>query len=282
MEDTCSEEQLENLRKSAEILGVSVGDLLRLKAPSAISPLYYGEYDSGTFPAAAIHQDQNSILGGMASSVLPPAPELSTGFSISEPGLPMGSASTATTTVDVPNMLAFGSLPTSSQLGWHDCDIGIFEYFNLLDAEPPLGHRPSLSGSEEDDFVHLTPGWSGESAETNASTESSEPTEDSESESKGDTAFASSKLTKSTGDSSGPPRRFHFLAPKHGGKGAGVQYHSSSEDSTGRPALGKRPSGVKKKRSSFNDYRKRNETSLTRQLNACVRCRIQRNRVPAA
>jgi len=50
-------------------------------------------------------------------------------------------------------------------------------------------------------------------------------------------------------------------------------------DITHRTLLKKDSQRVRKKRAPYSDIRIRSETTLTRQMNACVRCRMQRNRV---
>lgn len=77
-------------------------------------------------------------------------------------------------------------------------------------------------------------------------------------------ASAASKTPKSPSSDS-TDKRYHRIAPKYSKPSA----QSSSESSSHR---------VKKRRSPY-EGKKRIDTHLTRQLHACVRCRMQRNRV---
>jgi len=75
----------------------------------------------------------------------------------------------------------------------------------------------------------------------------------------------SSTLSNMTPPASSTAKRYHEIAPRH----SRASTQASSESSNNR---------VKKKRSAY-EGRKRIDTHLTRQVHACVRCRMQRNRV---
>jgi hypothetical protein len=155
-------------------------------------------------------------------------------------------------------------------------------------------------GSDDCEWVHITPQCSGESAESNGSSESSSrdssPSEERNEPLPGPQPQQSGNPWKSA--SSEPARSLQLLAPKRAPVSAfGSQYVASQPNleeidaslldlveldafiSMSGKGLDGRAKKKNKKRSAYIDKRIRNETFLTRQIKACVRCRMQRNRV---
>ncbi|KAK3312017.1 hypothetical protein B0H66DRAFT_486618 [Apodospora peruviana] len=152
---------------------------------------------------------------------------------------------------------------------WYDCDAAVLdfddsaEYFNM-------DHTSPAEGDGADAYVAVTPmqvdseagsectardgsqGKETDGVETDWSIVPSSP---------GSLSSFQTPISPSTGSTD---RRYHLIAPKSAKTGS----QSVSEASSHR---------VRKKRSPYQGTKK-TDTHLTRQVHACVRCRMQRNR----
>jgi len=146
------------------------------------------------------------------------------------------------------------------------------EDLELNDRSPPPGQSQSSYVAEDDSFVHLTPPWassglaSGSIGPEMVKNESHDSASDWQMVS-GSHESKSSELLSNSPDST-ERIRFPLIAPKD--LPVGQKRPSTSQDVS--------PTKIRKKRSPYEPSRKV-DTNLTRQLNACVRCRMQRNRV---
>lgn len=151
----------------------------------------------------------------------------------------------------------------------------------LMPSRPLLSHRSSSDSSNNIGWVNVTPSRSGMSREIDGSTESPESEAS-------DTAIMSPAGSPSVQPStaskvleipplgnSGP---LQYLAPKNDGFSTSrkSQTYAQCVASESPPATAL--SRGKSKRRPFQDSGRRKETGITRQLNACLRCRMQRNR----
>lgn len=137
-----------------------------------------------------------------------------------------------------------------------------------MDMDYHMVHFDDISGSDQnnssgtDGFVQLTPN----SNDSDAESESTARDEDMDS-GDDDKELSVPRTTDKRSSSSLGSRQYKLIAPRPG---------AIKTESSLRPGM----SGLKarKKRAPYSAAR-RNDTNLTRSLNACVRCRIQRNRV---
>ncbi|KAK4102453.1 Clavaminate synthase-like protein, partial [Parathielavia hyrcaniae] len=154
------------------------------------------------------------------------------------------------------------------QSTWYDCDAAIFDFDPSAAESLTFGDTMTDSGPAEDEsYVPVTPmDIDFESVSNHTTREDTlEPAFD---ETSTDWALvtpsSSSPPAPISSSTSTADRSFHRIAPKAPRSCS----KSASETSSHR---------VKKKRSPY-EGRKKIDTHLTRQLHACVRCRMQRNR----
>jgi len=159
------------------------------------------------------------------------------------------------------------------QTVWYDCDAPLW---NLEEAPPPDEAVP-FEGDGAESFVSVTPTQVDLDMESISATQELRPERDPENTGT-DSGWAlvssspgsmSSFQTPMSPTAVSADKRYHIIAPKSGRpgslSGSASQSHSSSPK-------------VRKKRSPYQGAKKR-DTHLTRQVHACVRCRMQRNRV---
>ena len=307
-EQTFSKNQLEVLRQAAGILGISINELAAASKEIATNP---------AAPGPSEQQNITSVVGSEHDSILPPYdshdPDLEIPFVGVSPPVPSfllqhrlnlpplnldvlpEEAYTVDHTTNEEEFHTSAPKEDHTSISWtpHSSNTALDSSdsvwnTSLISSHPLLSHQSSSDDSDNNGWIEITPPWSGESTEIDASTESSENSDAS------DTAIMSlsgspyvqqqpnviSKLPEVS-----PLRNsisLQYLAPKPDGLSTGCIRQSdtgcvASVASVSPP--GTALSRVKSKRKPFKDDRIRKETSLTRQLNACLRCRMQRNRV---
>lgn len=304
-EQTFSENQLEVLRQAASILGISINELAAASKEFATNP---------AAPGPSEQQNITSVVGGKHDSILPPydshdpdlgIPFVGTSLPIPSfllqhrsnlpplnPGVHPEEAYTVNHTTTEEEFHTSAPKEDYTSISWtsHDSDTALDSTSDsvwntsLISSRPLLLHQSSSDDSDNNGWIEITPPWSGESTEIDALTESSENSDT------GDTAIMSlagspyvqqqpnviSKLPEAS-----PLRNsisLQYLAPKPDGRSTGCIRQPDTECVASVPSPGTALSRVKTKRKPFKDDRIRKETSLTRQLNACLRCRMQRNR----
>jgi len=158
------------------------------------------------------------------------------------------------------------------QTSWFDCDASLWDFNNSVAEDLPMDN-PRTEAVDDGDlsFVPITPMQvdSELGSDCTARDECEEVEMDDVSM---DWAIVpsspgslSSFQTPASPSNGSVDRRYHLIAPK----GARSGSYSISESSSHR---------VRKKRSPYQGAKK-TDTNLTRQVHACVRCRMQRNRV---
>jgi hypothetical protein len=305
-----SDETLDHLLKTAQFLGVSLNDLLDLsiniQVTSGGTTSAHDENSRISYPSRTIsHCDDSLPAGIQENSTFGVLPEPSLQFSLpTDHGLQVDDTSISgymSTLEEANNTEAPRNHAETidTRWGWHSCDEDYSFILNDLPHDSlDLSQRPPPEGSDDRQWVQITPPWSGESAESNGSSESSSRDSSINEERSGLSPKQPSHSKNSRDPSESTPsetsRILQLLAPKRTDSYAfgstSVTSKSSLETinktlldmvqlNANRSISGKDLVRKKKKRSPYIDKRVRSETFLTRQINACVRCRMQRNRV---
>lgn len=159
------------------------------------------------------------------------------------------------------------------QAVWYDCDAGMWSLEGTADNLLPGNDSiPEEDGTES--FVAITPVKMDVDEEMESEPISREEGRRKEAESSSGTDWAMVSSSPGSLSSFQTPfsptaglaeKRYHPIAPKSG---------RSTSQSTSQSSSSK----VRKKRSPYQGAKKK-DTHLTRQVHACVRCRMQRNRV---
>lgn len=162
------------------------------------------------------------------------------------------------------------------QAVWYDCDAGMWSLEGTADNHLPGDDSiPEEDGTES--FVAITPVKMDvdEEMESESITREEGRRKEAEGSSGTDWAMVSSSpgslssfQTPFSPTAGSAEKRYHPIAPKSG---------RSTSQSTSQSSTSK----VRKKRSPYQGAKKK-DTHLTRQVHACVRCRMQRNRVSPA
>jgi hypothetical protein len=155
------------------------------------------------------------------------------------------------------------------QAVWYDCDAGFWEFDDP--AEQRLAQDETRAEEEDDgeSFVSVNPMQLDPDSGSTAPAEG--PSRESESvgadwaiisSSPGSMSSLKTPMSPTTGSGE---KRYHLIAPKTGRSPTQTTSQASSHK-------------IRKKRSPYQGAKKK-DTHLTRQVHACVRCRMQRNRV---
>jgi hypothetical protein len=164
---------------------------------------------------------------------------------------------------------------------WYECNMDyVDQVIDFADMELDFHGAPTIpdqvqssGGTDDSSYVHVTPLSSGSDGGSVSTVR-----EDAENGSRQSglewSLVPSSSGSISAGRLSSSPspssrkRRYHLIAPKAGSSRAREPSESSLSP----------PTKIRKKRSRYALSNKL-DTNMTRQMNACVRCRMQRNRV---
>ncbi|KAJ4286400.1 hypothetical protein N0V88_008023 [Collariella sp. IMI 366227] len=263
-----SGKDLEDIQRVAGLLNISVDELLQQSRARAQNPPPTNSPLSQLSPQTGSQQEQSTPFQGYPDSGalgFSDFQSISAGSEPTEFSLPPPITQSPETQVELLN----------PQTTWYDCDVAIWGYnqsgvenmdFNFEQAArvPGAGTESSYVPVTEMDIDSV-------SEEIVREEEAYESVHDHASS---DWAIVSappdspavSVVMSSSGPSVSPTGSpFYKIAPKYAKPGT----QSTSDSSTS--------SRVKKKRSAYEGS-KRIATHLTRQLHACVRCRMQRNR----
>ena len=273
-----SGQELEDLQRAAGLLGLTVDELVRLRRrpfPSPGMPVPVRDLPHQTAGSSAFYQ-------------APPPPHQSYVVDFSQAGGQgfvgladpwMSSQESLLPGISHPRPLLAQSVNTevillNPQTAWYDCNMDFADFAGVLSRETPSANAGSSSESldlEQGSFVHVP----AVAAESDAESESTarEEADDVTMEDAGadwSVVLAPGASAASSGGSASPDpkkRRYQSIAPR---PGSTTSSPSSKASSTSHK--------VRKRRSPYQQSSK-DDTNLTRQLNACVRCRMQRNRV---
>lgn len=306
VEQAFSENQLEVLRQAASILGISINELAAASKEFVTNP---------AAPGPSEQQNITSVVGSEHDSILPPYdshdPDLGIPFvGISmpmpsfllqhrsnlpplNPGVLPEEAYTVDHTTTEEEFHTSAPKEDHTSISWESHDSNTALDFisdsvwntSLISFRPLLSHQSSSDDSGDGGWIEITPPWSGESTEIDASTESSENSDTSDAAiiSLAGSPYVQQQPNVISKLSEVSPLRnsisLQYLASKPDGLSTGCTRQSGTECVASVSSPGTALSPVKSKRKPFKDDRIRKETSLTRQLNACLRCRMQRNRV---
>ncbi|KAK3936613.1 hypothetical protein QBC46DRAFT_366801 [Diplogelasinospora grovesii] len=158
---------------------------------------------------------------------------------------------------------------------WYDCDEAFWDLADLNGETVMLdqGSGPS-EDTGEGSFVPVTPTQSGSSGDSEGTAREEEEEKAVDGSGTGtdwqmvplSVSSMSAKRTPETPTTGSTDARYHIIAPRP--DRAGTPKNSASKSQSHR---------VRKKRSRYQGTKK-TDTHLTRQVHACVRCRMQRNR----
>jgi len=161
------------------------------------------------------------------------------------------------------------------QAVWYDCDAGLWDPDAASGDHPGTDEPMAMEEDGEESFVAVTPMQL--DADTDIVSTPADATQEKDLESVGaDWAMVSS--------SPGSFSSFHTPISPHVGSSTDKRYHPLAPRAVQRspPHSGSQASSsshkIRKKRSPYQGTKKK-DTNLTRQVHACVRCRMQRNRV---
>ena len=293
-----------HLKESANYLGVSVQDLLNISVRKrshvptsmglSIDSQRYGTDNSTSTSGEESYMGPGDLLAGIT-------PPYSEDLNLNFPDcVELALAECSTDDVGLtderlefePNasLLLSGEAPTllnRSQLSSHSCDEDFSTLLRgYLESRPDSPRDSSGHISDEYEWIQFPQVLSGESVE-NSSEDSTESTSN-------DPALArlsppnmplltrerspvSSRLQHDLDEDA--PRQHRALLPKPPGYGLVRSRLSSQAQQSVKSFPETSESRIRKKRRPYNDRKTRLETHMTRRINACIRCRMQRNRV---
>ena len=277
-----SGQELEHLQRAAGLLGLTVDELIqhgRRPPPSPATPVPARHHQHHITSPGAFYQAfsprQSQVIdfsppGGLGDQGLlgvdspwrtsPAAPAAS--FS-HLPAVPQQSLSTEV-------------ILLNPQTAWYDCNMDFTDFVGDLSdgtssADP--GSSSDSLGLGQGSFVHVTPAADSDADSESTAREEGDDVVMGDSGADWNVVSPPSVSSASTGTSvAGGSRkqRFKSIAPRPGSTVSSLSSRASSSSHK-----------VRKRRSPYEQSSK-DDTNLTRQLNACVRCRMQRNRVSAA
>jgi hypothetical protein len=259
-----SDDQLVALQHAAGLLGRTVDELIQLRLPLATSP--------SPFPPARHLHHHGRHISDSSSDYTAASPDFGSlapshthtpshfGYPWPPPAQPAMNQPAASLGTEV--------ILLNPQTAWYDCNA---DYMDVMDdfseSFSSVGPDDSSSGNDRDSFVKV----SEMAVDSDADSESTAREEDTDNMGDLETEWSIIGSPLETARPAGSGRAsasrrlpYQSIAPRpgslvYGGFGTGA-------------------SKVRKKRSKYQGADKK-DTNLTRQLNACVRCRMQRNRV---
>ncbi|KAL9110183.1 MAG: hypothetical protein Q9227_005243 [Pyrenula ochraceoflavens] len=298
-----AEEPPEHLKESAKYLGISLAELLSLSAGRAnqretasisarpLNANFATSSDSGyaSVPGGISSERQGDLLAGISphpQGLGEPFPDILDPFSYNAVLLDQQILGDQLASQLASANTSYEDQGAAGRTGeFYGCDAAFYPNLEKILGSNQTSNRNSF-GNVSDDWVHVDPAWSGDLAE-NSSEESAElVAEDAiqaDLPAHSGLAAHSDPLLPIKSENSSDEGVTHMkyqrtLMPKPSG------FSSSNQrlQSHGRKSMGASSDAaaarIRKKRRPYSDSKIRKETHLTRQMNACVRCRMQRNR----
>jgi len=154
---------------------------------------------------------------------------------------------------------------------WYDCDAGLWDFDESAEQHPGQGGSVAQEEDGGESYVSVTPMQLDLDPDSGSGAPGDRQSKDQESvgadwamisSSPGSISSIQTPMSPTTGSGE---KRYHLIAPKAGRPPTQSMSQSSSHK-------------IRKKRSPYQGAKKK-DTHLTRQVHACVRCRMQRNRV---
>lgn len=285
-----SARDLEDIQRVAGLLNLTVDELIQQRRASNQTAASHGPQSLAghQFPTSEAPQQLSYGLGDRQNEVLPwqhvqaPPFELMDVESIELDEYTDHQPSVGSVTSPVLEEAGAGPdvILLNPQAVWYDCDAGMWSLQGTADDLLPGDDSiPEEDGTES--FVAITPVKMDVDQEMESESIHRDEGQRKEAESSSGTDWAmvssspgslssfQTPFSPTAGSGSGSAeKRYHPIAPKSG---------RSTSQSTSQSSSSK----VRKKRSPYQGAKKK-DTHLTRQVHACVRCRMQRNRVSPA
>ncbi|KAL2197003.1 hypothetical protein P885DRAFT_68900 [Corynascus similis CBS 632.67] len=269
-----SKKELEDIQRVAGLLNLTVDELLQQSRVRARNAAQFTNNSPPVVPQRSPDQQASPFSESSHINAIQNQPSFDLKLEYSDLGDPQSNASGSE-----PSELMLP--PPAAQIqstkvillnpnrSSYECDAAVWNFDQSAGQGFPFDDNAAMDLDAADDESYVEVPGTETHSESMRDYTSHEGLHSMEDDSSMDWALVSASPGSSTLSNMTPPasstaKRYHKIAPRH----SRASTQASSESSNNR---------VKKKRSAY-EGRKRIDTHLTRQVHACVRCRMQRNR----